>query len=140
MEMSMTLVNAKWTGGKQFLATDQAGHVTVMDPDGEGFKPPVLMLASLVGCAGVDVVRILEKKRQAFTSIEVSVDKENEPDPPWTIKRIDVEWTIRGHNLKRKAVEDAVRLAEDKYCSVSASLKSEIVSKVHIVNEEGDEA
>ena len=129
----MAGVNVKWTGGVQFLAADKAGHVVVTDRDGQGFKPPELLLASLVGCAGIDVVSILEKKRQKVSSIEARVSKENEPDPPWTITKIEVEWTVRGKGLKQKAVEDAVRLAEEKYCSVSASLTSEIVTIVHVL-------
>ncbi|MGD8904276.1 MAG: OsmC family protein [Anaerolineae bacterium] len=132
----MAGVNVKWTGGKQFLAADQAGHVVVTDSEGQGFKPPDLMLASLVGCAGVDVVRILQKKRQKFSSIEVKVDKQNAPDAPWPIEKVEVEWTVRGHGLREKAVRDAVELAELKYCSVSASMTSKLVSTVRVINED----
>lgn len=134
----MAGINVKWTGGQQFLAADEAGHVVVTDSQGQGFKPPDLLLVSLVGCAGVDVVRILEKKRQKFSSIEAKIGKQNAPEPPWTIEKIEIEWLVRGSNLKEKAVEDAVRLSEDKYCSVTASLNSEIVSTVRVVNEEED--
>ena len=136
----MAGINVKWTGGRQFLAADGAGHVVVTDSEGQGFKPPELLLASLVGCAGVDVVRILEKKRQQFSSIEAKVDKQNAPEAPWTIEKIEVEWTVRGRGLKEKAVCDAVRLAEHKYCSVSASLTSELVTTVHVINEDEGEA
>jgi putative redox protein len=129
-------VSVKWTGGQQFLAADEAGHVVVTDSEGQGFKPPDLLLVSLVGCAGVDVVRILEKKRQKITSIEVNITKENEPDPPWCIRRIDIRWVIRGLGVKQKAVEDAVRLAEEGYCSVSASLNAEVVNDILVINEE----
>lgn len=132
----MAGIDVKWTGGEQYLAADEAGHVVVTDSKGQGFKPPDLLLVSVVGCAGVDVVRILEKKRQAFSAIEASIDKQNAPDPPWPIEKIEVEWVVRGRNLKQKAVEDAVRLAEEKYCSVTASLTSEIVTKVRVINEE----
>jgi putative redox protein len=135
----MAGINVKWTGGKQFLAADGSGHVVVTDSEGRGFKPPELLLASLVGCAGVDVVRILEKKRQRFSSIEAKVDKQNAPEPPWTIERIEVEWTVRGRGLKEKAVCDAVRLAEHKYCSVSASMTSELVTTVRVINEDEGE-
>jgi putative redox protein len=135
----MASINVKWTGGQQFLGTDEAGHVVVTDAEGQGFKPPDLLLVSLVGCAGVDVVRILEKKRQRFSSVEAKVRKQNCPDPPWTIEKIEVEWIVRGRDLKQKAVEDAVRLAEERYCSVSASLTSALVTTVRIVNGEGDE-
>jgi putative redox protein len=129
-------VNMKWTGGVQFLATDEVGHTVVTDSDGQGFKPPDLLLASLVGCAGVDVVRILEKKRQKVSGIEASVSKENCPDPPWTITKIEVRWVIRGRDLKEKAVKDAVRLAEEGYCSVSATLNAEIVNDILVINQE----
>jgi putative redox protein len=132
----MAGINMKWTGGTQYLATDEAGHVVVTDSEGQGFKPPDLLLVSLAGCSGIDTARILEKKRQKVTSIEVKVEKENEPEPPWTIKKIEVEWTVRGKGLKEKAVRDAVHLAEEKYCSVAASLRSELVTRVHVVNED----
>jgi putative redox protein len=120
----------------QFLPADEAGHIVVTDRDAQGFKPPDLLLVALVSCAGIDVVRILEKKRQKFTSIEVGVVKYNAPDPPWCIEKIEIEWVVRGRGLKQKAVEDAVRLAEESYCSVAASLSSELVTTVRIVNEE----
>jgi putative redox protein len=132
----MADVRIKWTGGVQYLASDEAGHVVVTDRDGEGFKPPILLLVSLATCAGIDVVRILEKKRQQFSSIEARVRKHNAPDPPWTIEKIELEWVVRGRGLKEKAVCDAVRLAEEKYCSVSASLTSELVTTVRVVNED----
>lgn len=134
----MAGVKAKWIGGTQFLASDEFGHEVVTDSEGHAFKPAELLLAALVGCAGVDVVRILEKKRQKFSAIEVQVAKHNAPDPPWTIEKIEVEWVVRGRNLKEKAVHDAVHLAEEKYCSVAASLKSELVTTVRVV-QEGEE-
>ena len=135
----MAGINVKWTGGQQFLAADEAGHVVVTDPHGQGFKPPELLLVSLVGCAGVDVVRILEKKRKTISSIEVKVSKQNAPEPPWTIEKIKVEWVITGPNISEKAARDAVRLSEERYCSVSASLLSELVSTVRVVNQDEGE-
>lgn len=129
-------VTVKWTGGHQYLAADEAGHVVVTDLEGQGFKPPELLLVSLVTCAGIDVVKILEKKRQKFSSINVKVDKQNAPDPPWIIEKIEMEWTISGKGLKEKAVRDAVHLSEEKYCSVSASLTSELITTVRVINED----
>jgi putative redox protein len=131
-------VNLKWTGGQQFLAADEAGHVVVTDQQGQGFKPPDLLLVSLVGCAGIDVVSILEKKRQKFTALEVQVTKQNAADAPWTIEKIEIEWTVRGQNLRHKAAQDAVCLALERYCSVAASLNSELISHVRVVNEDQD--
>ena len=132
----MAGVTVKWTGGAQFLAADEAGRVVVTDSEGLGIKPPDLLLASLVGCAGVDVVSILEKKRKKITGIQVRVTKQNAPEPPWTIEKIEIEWVISGPNLTQKAAEDAVRLAQEKYCSVAASLKSEIVTTVRVAAEQ----
>jgi putative redox protein len=132
----MADITAKWTGGVQFLATDEAGHAVVTDRDGQGFKPPLLLLVSMVGCAGVDVVTILEKKRKKITGIEAKVKKYNDPDPPWCITKIEIEWVIKGPDMTQKAAEAAVRLSEEKYCSVYASLSSEIVSTVRAVVEE----
>jgi len=126
----------KWTGGKQYLAADEAGHTVVTDSEGQGFKPPDLLLASLVGCAGVDVVSILEKKRQKFTSIETKAEKQYAADAAWTIEKIEIEWVVRGQGLREKAVQDAVSLSVEKYCSVVASLTSEIVSTIQVVNEQ----
>lgn len=128
-------VNVKWTGGDQFLAADEAGHVVVTDRQGQGFKPPDLLLVSLVTCAGIDVVHILEKKRKKITGIEVKVSKENDPNPPWCIEKIEIEWLIKGPDITEKAAQDAVRLSEEKYCSVYASLSSEIVSTVRVESE-----
>ena len=136
----MSSIDVKWTGGLQFLAADEAGHVVVTDKEGQGFKPPDLLLVSLVGCAGIDVVRILEKKRKKITSIEAKVTKENAPEPPWTITKINVEWVVRGPNMTQKAVEQAVHLAESKYCSVAASMLSELNTSVRAeLDDEGQE-
>jgi putative redox protein len=132
----MAGVHLKWTGGQQYLAADEAGHVVATDIQGQGFRASDLLLVALAGCAGADLVTILEKKRQKFSSIEAKVAKQHAPDPPWTILKIEVEWTVRGRNLKEKAVRDAVHLAEEKYCSVAASLKSEVVTTIRLVNEE----
>lgn len=128
----MAGITVKWIEGQRFLAADAAGHEVVTDSGGQGFKPPDLLLASLVGCAGVDVVRILEKKRQRFSSIQVRVSKQNAPEPPWPIETIEIEWVVCGQGLSEKAVQDAVRLAEEKYCSVSASLKSKLITTVQV--------
>lgn len=135
----MAGISVRWIGGEQFLAADEAGHVVVTDASGQGFKPPDLLLVSLVGCAGIDVVHILEKKRKRVTAIEVKVTKQNAGEPPWTIEKIEMEWVIKGPNLTEKAVYDAVCLARDKYCSVAASLKSDLVTNIQIVkDQEGD--
>jgi putative redox protein len=133
----MAGVQVTWMGGQLFEAADDAGHTILTGSDPRSFKPPNLLLASLAACAGIDLVTILEKKRQKVTGIEAYLSKQNAPEPPWTIEKIEIEWVVRGHNLSEKAVRDAVHLAEGKYCSVAASLKSEIVMTIRLVEEGG---
>ena len=133
----MAGINVKWMGGGMFLATDEAGHVLLTDPYGLSFKPPDLFLTSLVGCTGMTMVQILEKAQQKVSAIDVKVNQQNAPNPPWAIEKIEVEWTVRGRELKEKAVRDAVHLAEQGYCSVAASLKCALVTTVRVVNEDG---
>jgi putative redox protein len=131
----MAGVQVTWMGGQLFEAADDAGHTILTGSDPRSFKPPNLLLAALAACAGIDLVTILEKKRQKVTGIEAHLSKQNAPDPPWTIEKIEIEWVVRGHKLSEKAVWDAVHLAEGKYCSVAASLKSEIVMTIRLVEE-----
>lgn len=131
----MAGVQVTWMGGELFEAADDAGHTILTGADERSFKPPNMLLAALAACAGVDMVAILQKKRQQVTGVQAHLSKQNAPDPPWTIEKIEIEWVVRGHNLSEKAVWDAARLAEEKYCSVAASLKSEIVMSVRLVEE-----
>jgi len=124
-------------GGQLFEAADDAGHTILTGSDPRSFKPPNLLLASLAACAGIDMVALLQKKRQQVTGVQAHLTKQNAPHPPWTIEKIEIEWVVSGHNLSEKAVRDAVHLAEGKYCSVAASLKSEIVMTIRLVEEGG---
>lgn len=138
-----TTVDLQGDGGLRFTASDAHGHeVTVDAPtnDGEpfdGFKPGELLLTSLAGCSGIDVVGILRKQRQQVTGIEIRVKGEQQPDPPWTWEEIELEYVVRGKGLKRSAVEQAVHLSETKYCSTAATFgaSARITSTVRIVDE-----
>jgi putative redox protein len=82
-----------------------------------------LVLVALGGCAGADVVGILEKKRQLVTSYEIEVRGERRAEHPRVYTAIEVVHRLRGRNIDPKAVEHAINLSEEKYCSVSAMLK-----------------
>jgi len=81
-----------------------------------------LVLIALCGCTGYDVASILTKKREPFTSLEVSAEAERATEPPTVFTQIKVIYRVGG-NVSRKAMEDAVRLSKEKYCSVSAMLE-----------------
>lgn len=115
----------KWVEGRQFIGIDSTNHSVVMSSpdDGVGMRPSDLLLVSLGGCAAYDVVSILEKKRQKLTGLEVTVTGEQSEEPPWPFCKIHLHYTLRGKGLKEKAVQDAIKLSEEKYCSVAATVR-----------------
>ena len=118
----MTKAAVKWSGQLQFAGTGNAGHSVLMDGDSKVANSPMeLVLLALCGCTAIDVVSILQKKREAVRSVEVSAHAEKAPEPPRVYAEIKLFYHVIG-NVSRKAVEDAVRLSEEKYCSVSAML------------------
>src|SRR5581483_2505641 len=84
-------------------------------------SPMELVLIALCGCTATDVVSILRKKREPFTRLEVHAQAERAPDPPTVYTSIRLTYRVAGQ-VSKKAVEDAVRLSEEKYCSVAAML------------------
>ena len=118
----MVQATAKWSGQMQFGGTGNAGHSVLMDGESKAANSPMeLVLLALCGCTAYDVVSILQKKREPFTAVEVSAHAEKAPDPPRVFTEIKLFYQVSG-NVARKAVEDAVRLSEEKYCSVAAML------------------
>ncbi len=115
-------------GGKRFVSTDSTGHSVVMSTPDEnsGMKPSELILSALAGCASVDVVSILSKKRIPLSHLEVQVSAEQDADPPWIFRKIHAKFILKGEGLIEKDVEQAIALSEEKYCSVSATLRSSV--------------
>src|SRR5207245_908496 len=89
----------------------------------------------LCACTATDVVSILRKKREPFIGLEVRAEAERAQEPPTVYTSIKLIYTVTG-DVSRKAVEDAVRLSEEKYCSVSAMLKStaKITTEIHLAH------
>src|SRR3984893_14277478 len=106
----------------QFAGTGNAGHPVLMDGESKVANSPMeLVLLALCGCTAYDVVSILQKKREPLTAVEVSAHGEKASEPPRVYTAIKLLYRVSG-NVARKAVEDAVRLSEEKYCSVAAIL------------------
>lgn len=121
----MAEVNLTWVQGQQFVGTDSTNHsVVISSPeDGVGIKPSELLLLSLAACTGYDVVNILRKKRAKLTDLRIKVTGEQDSEPPWCFQRIHIHYEATGIDLDPKAVERAIMLSEEKYCSVSATLR-----------------
>jgi len=134
----------RWISGKKFIGTDSTNHSVVLStPDeGVGMKPSELLLVALASCTAVDVVEILNKKRIELTSLEISAAGEQQTDPPWTFRKIHLTYRMRGKGLTADAAELAVRLSEEKYCSVAATVRAtaEISTEIVILAQEELEA
>lgn len=118
----MNEAKTTWVNKYRFNGVASSGHTIVVDGDhAAGNSPMELVLIGLCGCTGYDVVSILQKKRESFTSLEVRAEAERAPDPPSVYTKIKLIYRIGG-KVSSKAVEDAVHLSKEKYCSVSAML------------------
>jgi putative redox protein len=115
-------VKARWTGQHlEFVGYDNKNHSIVMNED-VGIRPGLLLLLGLAGCTGMDVVSIMQKKRQQITGLEVIVTGYQPEDYPKPFTRIEVEYVVRGRNIDPQAVERSIELSETKYCHVAQTV------------------
>ena len=119
----------KWIeGGMSFLAETGSNHVVMMDgpPEAGGRnlapRPMELILAGTGGCTAFDVVSILKKGRHAVQGCEVSLQADRASEDPKVFTRIAFHFKVSGHGLKPEAVERAIHLSAEKYCSASIML------------------
>lgn len=127
----MVDVKVKWTGEMQFVGESvDTGHSIVMDTDQEfggrnsGFRPMHLLLISLGGCTGMDVISLMKKKRQEVTGLTINIGGERLAiEDPHVYTRISVEYVFKGKDLSEAAIKRSIKLSEEKYCSVMATLK-----------------
>ena len=120
----MIEASLNWTDKGRFVGSASSRHSIVMDTAAEktANSPMELVLLALCGCTASDVVGILRKKREPFTGLEVRAEAERADGYPAVYTSIHLTYLVRGH-VSQKAVEDAVRLSKEKYCSVSAMLE-----------------
>ena len=115
--------SATWVTEERFVGVADSGHAIVVDA-GEarlGSGPMELVLIALCGCTASNVATILRKKRQSWTLLEVRAAAERAPGPPRVFTSIHLFYSV-SRTVAPKAMEDAVRLSQDKYCSVSQML------------------
>src|SRR6202142_4094201 len=120
----MIEAHALWTDNERFLGQASSGHAMVMDAGSEksANSPIELVLIALCACTASDVVGILRKKREPFISLEVRASGERAETFPKVYTSIRLIYRVGG-KVSHKAMEDAVRLSKEKYCSVSAMLE-----------------
>jgi len=122
----MGTTTVKWIAGKTFVGVDSTHHSVILSTpeEGIGLIPSELLLIAVASCSAVDVVEILTKKRMPLTHLEISTSGEQDPDPPWTFRKIHMHFRVGGKNLTDKAVAQAIELSEEKYCSVAATVRA----------------
>ena len=129
----MISAKAIWTDNERYMGEATSRHAIVMDTATEktANTPMELILIALCGCTASDVVGILKKKREPFTTLEVSAEGERAEGYPAVYTKIKVKYRVGG-KVSTKAMEDAVRLSKEKYCSVSAMLSKTAKIEVKI--------
>jgi putative redox protein len=134
------IAHADWKQDEVFVGTAENGNTITIDADAahrHGPSPMEAVLMALCSCTSVDVVGILKKKRQALTALRVSAAATQAPSPPRVFTHIKLTYAVRGQ-LSRKAVEDAVSLSKNKYCSVSLMLEKAAKIEYEIVYPDGE--
>jgi putative redox protein len=91
-----------------------------------------MVLLGLAGCTGMDVISILQKKRQQVTAFHLNIKGSRAEEHPKSFTRIEVEYVVRGHAIAPEAVARAIELSQTRYCSVMGSLKAEIITTYRI--------
>jgi len=127
----MVTAKMKWAGGLKFEGLTAFGHKIATDGskasggNEDGYKPTELLLYGMAGCAGIDVVRILEKQRQKLTSLEIELVAHHNEDYPKPFHTIEVKFIARGEDLDEQKLARAIALSEEKYCVVSQTVANE---------------
>jgi putative redox protein len=134
------IAHSDWKHDAIFEAVTESGNRILFDTDApyaHGPSPVEAVLAALCSCTSVDVVSILKKKRQEITGLRVSAVAERAAEPPRIFTHIKLTYAVHG-KLSRKAVESAVSLSKNKYCSVSKMLEKSVVIDYEIVYPDGE--
>ena len=134
------IAHSEWKHDDVFEARAENGNTIVLDADAahtHGPSPMEAVLMALCSCTSVDVVSILKKKRQPLTGLRVSAVATQAEAPPRVFTHIKLTYAVRGQ-LSRKAVQDAVALSKNKYCSVSLMLEKAAQIECEIAYPDGE--
>jgi putative redox protein len=127
--MATNTITSVYQGGMAFKA-DVKGHDVIIDlgetsgGNNLGTSPKILMLISLAGCTGVDVVGILNKMKVGFSGLSINVHAHLTETDPKTYDEVVVKYTIKVDKKDEVKVEKAVTLSQDKYCGVSEMFRA----------------
>jgi putative redox protein len=126
--MNMLEEKVIWKNNLSFVNTGRNNLTLPMSAapsaggDGVGYEPMELVAIALAGCTGMDVISILQKKRQDVTAFEVQVHAERATEFPKVFTNIVIEYIVEGNHVEPAAVERSIELSATKYCPVQAML------------------
>ncbi|MCT7358174.1 MAG: osmotically inducible protein C [Thalassobium sp.] len=127
----------KWVDNAMFIGESGSGHAVVMDGPADhggrnmGIRPMEMLLLGLGGCTSFDVMSILTKQRLAVSDCVAEIEAERADAVPSVFTKIHVHFKVTGRALKESAVERAVKLSAEKYCSASIMLEQGGVEITH---------
>lgn len=127
-----------YAGDEFFIGTSPSGHAITIDTKGDRHAAPTpveLLLIAVGSCTAVDVVSILEKKRQIITGYKIELTAERRTEHPRAVTKINIHHIVYGRDVSEQAVEQAIKLSDEKYCSVAATVRptAEITTSFEIV-------
>ena len=125
-------VQVRWVESEFFVGQDRHGNsITIgstpgSEPEWKGMKPSDLLLLSLIGCSGYDVVTILQKQRQKISGMAISATGDQLDTEPYAFTKIHIDYHIHGSSINPDFVSRAIELSEKKYCSVYNTLQKSV--------------
>ena len=136
----------QWQGNMTFLGMPDSGFPVQMDADpsfggtNNGVRPMEMLALGLAGCTGMDVLSILQKKRQRVMQFQVRVDAPRSSDHPKVFTRAVITYLVTGTNVDEDAVRRAIELSITKYCPVQFMLAQAFPMEMHyeIYEDEGN--
>ena len=130
-------IKTQWLGNMLFNADTLGGNFKIdaapeSGGEGKGVRPKALMLTSLAGCTGMDIVSLLKKMRAEVDDIEINVSGELSDEHPKIYHKVTLEYIFYGKDLKKDKIEKAVQLSDEKYCGVMEMFRqfAEITTKI----------
>lgn len=130
--------NVRYAGDDLFIGVPPSGHAQLMDANGERRSAPTPLenlLVAVAGCTAFDVQSILKKKRQDVTDYQVEITGLRREEYPRAFINFEIKHIVKGRGISEKAVTDAIKLSDETYCSVAATVKptAEIVTSYEII-------
>ena len=133
-------ITAKWKGGMKFESDNPSGINVLIDTQEKGsdkqfgLNPKGMMLSSLAGCTGIDIISLLDKMKVELDDFTMHVEGELTDEHPKYFHKVSVDYHFYGSDLKKKKIEKEVNLYKDKYCGVMEMFRhfAEIKTQIHL--------